>query len=310
MLLTRGRLDRSCAAVKVRPHFCHNRSYPFSHEPISRHGLLREPTGGERFAHRHSPQPFPSRHFTDRSTPCRHEKKTPSRWAAHLPRPRLPASLSPFRYPMFRAIWLATLMSNLGVWIQSVGAAWLMTSITDSAPMVALVPVRDRFARAAVLAVRRSAGRSLGQTAGLHDGSDHRPVRRHADRGARRCRRRNAVAAAGAGLPAGQRFGATPARISGDRRRSGPAIGAADGGGAQQHRLQHRPVGRTRHRRAGRGRLRGTGVVHPQRRLQRLHHRRPADVAPQTPGGRAAARASAPGHGRAACVMSAGRRPS
>src|SRR3954463_12848600 len=56
-----------------------------------------------------------------------------------LPRPRLPASLSPFRYPMFRAIWLATLMSNLGVWIQSVGAAWLMTSITDSAPMVALV---------------------------------------------------------------------------------------------------------------------------------------------------------------------------
>lgn len=56
-----------------------------------------------------------------------------------LPRPRLPASLSPFRYPMFRAIWLATLMSNMGVWIQSVGAAWLMTSITDSAPMVALV---------------------------------------------------------------------------------------------------------------------------------------------------------------------------
>jgi MFS family permease len=40
---------------------------------------------------------------------------------------------------MFRAIWLATLMSNLGVWIQSVVAAWLMTSITDSAPMVALV---------------------------------------------------------------------------------------------------------------------------------------------------------------------------
>ncbi|WP_063833817.1 MFS transporter [Skermanella stibiiresistens] len=52
---------------------------------------------------------------------------------------RLPASLAPFRYPMFRAIWFATLASNLGVWIQSVGAAWLMTTISDSAAMVALV---------------------------------------------------------------------------------------------------------------------------------------------------------------------------
>lgn len=54
-------------------------------------------------------------------------------------KPRLPASLSPFRYPMYRAIWLATLVSNLGLWIQSVGAAWLMTSIAPSADMVALV---------------------------------------------------------------------------------------------------------------------------------------------------------------------------
>ncbi|MGQ9365795.1 MFS transporter [Azospirillum sp. ST 5-10] len=54
-------------------------------------------------------------------------------------RPRLPGSLSPFRYPMYRAIWMATLVSNLGVWMQSVGAAWLMTSIATSADMVALV---------------------------------------------------------------------------------------------------------------------------------------------------------------------------
>src|SRR3954462_5235062 len=113
MLLTRGRVDRSGAAVKVRPHFCHNRSYRFSHEPILQHGLLRQPMAAR-------------------------EEDTKS-IGDTLPRPRLPASLSPFRYPMFRAIWLATLMSNLGVWIQSVGAAWLMTSITDSAPMVALV---------------------------------------------------------------------------------------------------------------------------------------------------------------------------
>lgn len=59
--------------------------------------------------------------------------------AAAVSMPKLPSALAPFRYPMFRAIWLATLMSNFGVWIQSVGAAWLMTSIADSAAMVALV---------------------------------------------------------------------------------------------------------------------------------------------------------------------------
>ncbi|WP_207476565.1 MFS transporter [Arenibaculum pallidiluteum] len=53
--------------------------------------------------------------------------------------PSAPSSLSPFRYPMYRAIWIATLVSNLGVWIQSVGASWLMTSIAPSADMVALV---------------------------------------------------------------------------------------------------------------------------------------------------------------------------
>lgn len=40
---------------------------------------------------------------------------------------------------MYRAIWAATLVSNLGVWMQSVGAAWLMTTIAPSADMVALV---------------------------------------------------------------------------------------------------------------------------------------------------------------------------
>lgn len=40
---------------------------------------------------------------------------------------------------MFRAIWLATVVSNLGTWIQNVGAAWLMTSLSPSALMVALI---------------------------------------------------------------------------------------------------------------------------------------------------------------------------
>jgi MFS family permease len=46
---------------------------------------------------------------------------------------------SPFSYPVFRAIWTANLLSNLGYLIQSVGASWLMTQLAPSPAMVALV---------------------------------------------------------------------------------------------------------------------------------------------------------------------------
>jgi len=46
---------------------------------------------------------------------------------------------APFRYPAFRAIWTANLTSNIGSMIQSVGAAWLMTDLTRSHQLVALV---------------------------------------------------------------------------------------------------------------------------------------------------------------------------
>jgi MFS family permease len=49
------------------------------------------------------------------------------------------SALSPLRYPVFRAVWLATTLSNLGGLIQSVGASWMMLSIARSADMVALV---------------------------------------------------------------------------------------------------------------------------------------------------------------------------
>jgi MFS family permease len=47
--------------------------------------------------------------------------------------------LAPLRNPLYRNIWLATLISNFGVWIQSVAAAWLMTSIASSVDFVAWV---------------------------------------------------------------------------------------------------------------------------------------------------------------------------
>lgn len=50
-----------------------------------------------------------------------------------------PGALAPFRHPVFRAVWIASLVSNFGGLIQSVGASWMMTSIAGSADMVALV---------------------------------------------------------------------------------------------------------------------------------------------------------------------------
>ncbi len=48
-------------------------------------------------------------------------------------------TFAPFRYPAFQAIWIANIASNLGSSIQSIGAAWLMTSLTSSHRMIALV---------------------------------------------------------------------------------------------------------------------------------------------------------------------------
>lgn len=47
--------------------------------------------------------------------------------------------LAPFRHETFRLLWLATLVSNLGGLVQSVGAGWMMTTLTDSHNMIALV---------------------------------------------------------------------------------------------------------------------------------------------------------------------------
>jgi MFS family permease len=43
------------------------------------------------------------------------------------------------RRPLFRALWIASLTSSIGTWMHEVGAAWLMTSLTLSPVMVALM---------------------------------------------------------------------------------------------------------------------------------------------------------------------------
>ena len=55
----------------------------------------------------------------------------PSRWSG--------SAVAPFTEPLFRGIWLAAVVSYTGTWMQNVGAAWLMTTMTMSPLMVGLV---------------------------------------------------------------------------------------------------------------------------------------------------------------------------
>lgn len=41
--------------------------------------------------------------------------------------------------PLFRSLWIAVVISNIGTWLQDVGQGWLMTSLTPSPLLVALI---------------------------------------------------------------------------------------------------------------------------------------------------------------------------
>ena len=51
------------------------------------------------------------------------------------------APVHPFQISLFRMLWLATLVSNVGTWMQEVANSWLMTSLAPDPLMVSLVQV-------------------------------------------------------------------------------------------------------------------------------------------------------------------------
>src|SRR5215470_5385991 len=57
-----------------------------------------------------------------------------------------PSAWSPLQSPLFRNLWIATIVSNVGSWMQDVGAGWLMTELSSSPSMVALVEAADSLA--------------------------------------------------------------------------------------------------------------------------------------------------------------------
>lgn len=55
------------------------------------------------------------------------------------------SSWSPLKYPIFRWIWMANVVSNIGTWMQSTAMAWVMTTLDPSAIMVSLVQTASSF---------------------------------------------------------------------------------------------------------------------------------------------------------------------
>ncbi|MEV7608823.1 MFS transporter [Microbacterium sp. NPDC089320] len=55
------------------------------------------------------------------------------------PRPGWRAGFAPLAVPIFRLVWLASIVSNIGSWMQTVGAQWLLVQDDGSPLLVALV---------------------------------------------------------------------------------------------------------------------------------------------------------------------------
>ena len=77
--------------------------------------------------------------------------------------------LAPLRHPFFRLLWIANVLSNVGCWMQTTGAAWEMTSLTPDPIFVALLtsagtlPMFEGVGRSAPRATHTSrAARSPG----------------------------------------------------------------------------------------------------------------------------------------------------
>lgn len=56
---------------------------------------------------------------------------------------RKSSTWGPLRLPIFRALWLAAVASNVGTWMHNVGAEWLMTTLAPSPLLVALMQTAE-----------------------------------------------------------------------------------------------------------------------------------------------------------------------
>src|SRR6478735_11901883 len=67
-----------------------------------------------------------------------HERESRKHRAEKAP---TPSFWNPFRHPIYRWLWIATVVANIGGWMYSAAAGWLMTSLSASPLLVSLVQV-------------------------------------------------------------------------------------------------------------------------------------------------------------------------
>src|SRR5690606_11011061 len=53
--------------------------------------------------------------------------------------PKPVSTWAPLRSPVYRALWIAQLVSNLGTWMQMVGAQWVLVDEPNAAALVSFV---------------------------------------------------------------------------------------------------------------------------------------------------------------------------
>src|SRR2546421_1476566 len=58
-------------------------------------------------------------------------------------RPKAASAWAPLGQSLFRSLWIASVVSNIGAWMEDVGEAWLMTSQTPSPLLVALLQTAE-----------------------------------------------------------------------------------------------------------------------------------------------------------------------
>src|ERR1700733_11743974 len=52
---------------------------------------------------------------------------------------RAPTAWSPLQHPLFRSRWISSILSNVGTWMQDTAATWLVTVLTGSPFLIALM---------------------------------------------------------------------------------------------------------------------------------------------------------------------------
>src|SRR2546421_458689 len=58
-------------------------------------------------------------------------------------RPKAASAWAPLGQSLFRSLWIASVVSNIGAWMEDVGEAWLMTAQTPSPLLVALLQTAE-----------------------------------------------------------------------------------------------------------------------------------------------------------------------